>query len=248
MKRSIGILLVLVGTAFPLGCGGKGDPNGDSKATIAARSTSSATALVPPNEIVAMFSDSIRRGDKETTIKLITIAAREEIQRRGITIDPPGSPEASYKIGEVKFIDSDRDAAYVESVWIEPGVNGQPNQETEVVWAVNKEPEGWRISGLAIDMGPNVEPTLVDFEHLDVNIVEPPANSPSDKVAGAPASPAANGFQTPGLATPVLATPGTASANGVAPNTSPNAPSPNGFTMPDLAAPQLSQPPNTQFR
>lgn len=244
MKRSIGILLVLVGTAFPLGCGGKADPNGDSQATVAARATSGATALVPPEEIVSMFSDSIRRGDKETTIKLITVAAREEIQRRGITIDPPGSPEATYKIGEVKFIDSDRDAAYVESVWIEQGVNGQPNQETEVVWAVNKEPEGWRISGLAIDMGPNVEPTLVDFEHLDVNIVETPASSPSDKVAGAPASPAAGGFQTPGPTTP-----GTATINNIPPNANPTtAPSPNGFTMPDLAAPQLSQPPNTQFR
>ena len=243
MKRSIGILLVLVGTAFPLGCGGKADSNGDSQATVAARSASGAAGLVSPSEIVAMFSDSIRRGDKETTIKLITVAAREEIQRRGITIDPPGSPKSTFKIGEVKFIDSDRDAAYVESVWIEPGENGQPNLETEVVWAVNKEPEGWRISGLAIDMGPNVEPTLVDFEHLDVNVVETPANSPSDKVAGAPASPTSGGFQTPGPTTP-----NTATTYSIPATANPTAPSPNGFTMPDLAAPQLSQPPNTQFR
>jgi len=185
-----------------------------------------------------MFSDSIRRGDKETTIKLITLAARKEIQRRGMTIDPPGSPEASYKIGEVKFLDEDKDAAYVESVWIEPGVDGQPSQQTEVVWAVNKEPEGWRISGLAIDMGPNEQPTLVDFENLDMGVVDAPSNSPSDKVAGATAAPASNGFQAPGNVAP--------STN--AQNASPTAPSQNGFTMPDLAAPQISQPPNTQFR
>ncbi len=238
MKRSIEILLVLIGTAFPLGCGGQTDPDNTSNATASNRSkpvSTNANGQVPPNEIVAMFSDSIRRGDKETTIKLITLAAREEIQRRGMTIDPPGSPEASYKIGEVRFLDQDRDAAYVESIWIEPGANGQPNQETEVVWAVQLEPEGWRISGLAIDMGPDQQPTLVDFENLEVDVVGSSA-APSSNVAGSTV-PASTGFQAP---------PGSAT------NTA--APSPNGFTMPALdppvsqLVPQLAQPPNTQLR
>lgn len=253
MNRSIGILLVLVGTILPVGCGGKADPDGLANTTASNRSTpvSTAAGTVPPNEIVAMFSDSIRRGDKETTIKLITLAAREEIQRRGMTIDPPGSPEASYKIGEVRFLDQDRDAAYVESVWIEPGTNGQPNVETEVVWAVQLEPEGWRISGLAIDMGPNAQPTLVDFENLEVDATESAAGPMSNRVADgvAPASPASpvmsTGFQAPAQTAGPLASSQNNAATPVA--------APTAFSMPDIQAPniqapQISQPPNTQFR
>lgn len=246
MKRSIGTLLILVGTALPLGCGGQADPNGGGSSALATRATSAtSSSVVPPNEIVAMFSDSIRRGDKETTIKLITLAAREEIQRRGMTIDPPGSPEASYKIGEVKFLDQDRDAAYVESFWIEPGVNGQPNQQTEVVWAVQLEPEGWRISGLAIDNGPNEEPTLVDFENLEISSVNEGTSVANTPAINAPASNGGVAATTVSNSTGLQQPP----ANGL--QLPPNAtatPSPNGFTMPELSAPQISQPPNTQFR
>jgi hypothetical protein len=252
MNRSIAILLVLIGTVLPVGCGGKADPEGASSATASNRSTpvSTGASTVPPNEIVAMFSDSIRRGDKETTIKLITLAAREEIQRRGMTIDPPGSPESSYKIGEVRFLDQDRDAAYVESIWIEPGTNGQPNVETEVVWAVQLEPEGWRISGLAIDMGPNEQPTLVDFENLEVDTKETSAGPMSNRVAGETGSnpsatmpQAPNGFQAPSDAS-VSSTSNTTTAT-PAPQQAPEA---TGFSMPTISAPQISQPPNAQFR
>lgn len=240
MKRSIGIILMLVGIAFPVGCGGQADPNSDSSANIANKSVPVSTNpnTVPPNEIVAMFSDSIRRGDKETTIKLITLAAREEIQRRGMTIDPPGSPDASYKIGEVKFFNDDRDAAFVESMWIEPGTVGQPPQETEVVWAVQLEPEGWRISGLAIDNGPDVQPTLVDFENLEVDVAETAPAQPNQSVVGNEVSAPTSAPVTAGLQTPPI----------VPSTNSTTAPSANGFTLPELGAPQISQPPNIQFR
>lgn len=240
---------MLIGTTFAVGCGGKADPEGTSNAAASNRTKAVSTGAntVPPNEIVAMFSDSIRRGDKEATIKLITLAAREEIQRRGMTIDPPGSPESSYKIGEVRFLDQDRDAAYVESIWIEPGTNGQPNVETEVVWAVQLEPEGWRISGLAIDMGPNEQPTLVDFENLEVDSKETSTGPMSNRVAGdtAPSSSALQaptGFQAP--STGPVANPVSAATTAPAPQ----APEASGFSMPAISAPQISQPPNAQFR
>lgn len=253
MNRSTVILLVLFGTVLPVGCGGKADPEASTNSIASNRSTPVSTnaSSVPPNEIVAMFSDSIRRGDKETTIKLITLAAREEIQRRGMTIDPPGSPEASYKIGEVRFLDQDRDAAYVESVWIEPGTNGQPNIETEVVWAVQLEPEGWRISGLAIDGGPNEQPTLVDFENLEVDSSESSKGPMNNRVASEATAPAQSptGFQVPATTpasnngTAAVAAPTVPAANNNAPVTVPP-----GFTMPEISAPQISAPPNAQFR
>lgn len=183
--------MLLVGTvALPVGCGGSSDKNpadstiakGGSQATGTPGGKTVST-VVPPNEIVAMFADSVRRGDKETMAKLITTAARAEIQRRGITIDPPGSPEASYKLGEVRFLDEDKDAAYVESVWIEPPQDGQPAIQTEVVWAVTLEDQGWRISGLAIDMGADQPATIVDFEDLQEAVVEDPQSA--GKIANA---------------------------------------------------------------
>jgi len=145
-------------------------------------------------------------------------------------------------------LDQDRDAAYVESLWIEPGTDGQPNVETEVVWAVQLEPEGWRISGLAIDMGPNEQPTLVDFENLEVDSKETSAGPMNNRVASeaaptAPAMQTPSGFQSPST-TPAVGTPTNAAMS--APATP--APAATGFTMPEISAPQISQPPNTQFR
>jgi len=189
MKRMM--LFVVTGVfALAVGCGGNSDESTGNSVAAAPSSNAAgklvnssgiSNAIIPPNEIVAMFADSIRRGDRETVNKLITEASRLEIQKQGIDLDPPGSPDASYKIGEFRFSDEDKDAGFVESLWIEPGQDGTPPHSTEVVWGVRLENGGWRICGLAIDMGTDQPAALVNFEDLEGAVSD---NTPStDKVA-----------------------------------------------------------------
>jgi len=189
MKRVL-LLVVVSAILMPIGCGGNAEQNsttaaaGGSKANgkmVAANGGSQ--AIIPPSEIVAMFADSIRRGDRETVNKLITDASRIEIQKQGIDLDPPGSPDASYKIGEFRFSDDEKDSGFVESLWIEPAQDGNPPLSTEVVWGVRLENGGWRICGLAIDMGKDQPAALVNFEDLEGTIVD--ESTSNDKVASA---------------------------------------------------------------
>ena len=208
MKRIL-LIVVAIAISIPLGCGGNADKG--SPATISAAksigsdgklvaSNGTSNAIIPPNEIVAMFADSIRRGDRETVNKLITDASREEIKNQGIDLDPPGSPDASYKIGSFRYSDEDKDSGFVESLWIEPAQDGNLPQSTEVVWGVRLENGGWRICGLAIDMGKDQPAALVNFEDLEGTVT--PESTSNDKVANqAPASSftPGSGFASPSL-------------------------------------------------
>jgi len=195
MKRVL-LLVVVSAILMPIGCGGKAEQSpattaagGDSKANgkmVAANGGSQ--AIIPPSEIVAMFADSIRRGDRDTVNKLITDASRIEIQKQGIDLDPPGSPDASYKIGEFRFSDDEKDSGFVESLWIEPAQDGNPPLSTEVVWGVRLENGGWRICGLAIDMGKDQPAALVNFEDLEGTIVDESASKDKVASAGQPAT------------------------------------------------------------
>lgn len=271
MKRFHGWLAWSLVAGACVGCGGSKE--GDTTAGgPAGRPVTANAGAVPPQEVVMMFSDSIRRGDRDMAMKLITSAGRQEIQRSGMALDPPGSAESSYKIGEVRFFDEDKDAAYVASMWIEPVAPGQPPVETEVVWAVQLEKEGWRISGLAIDQGKDQPPFLVDFENLEQSMKEQQqAAAPADKVAAGqqtmqtppaqqPSQGASASMQQPPQA-------GTAAVQqptqfgvpptqppaqfGSAPIEQPNfqksfdqQPATNNFAVPAIAAPQPGQVPN----
>jgi hypothetical protein len=238
--------LILISAAC-VGCGGAKDPDATANATPAGRSVSTtATASIPPNEIVEMFADCVRRGDRDAMLKLITPAARQDIQKSGQQLDPPGSPEASFKIGQVRYLDNDKDAAYVESIWIEPSETaGQPPRETEVVWAVQLELEGWRISGLAIDQGKDQEPFLLDFENLAESLTEKPTQESVATQGAAPGN-QPNGFAAPPATAVGQTAPqtqgGIQTPQGFAP------PPQNGFGVPEIASPPNAQSGNTQLR
>jgi len=195
MKRVL-LLVAISAILMPIGCGGNGDQGAATTASNAGSNASGKTiaansgtqAIIPPSEIVAMFADSIRRGDRETVNKLITDASRIEIQKQGIDLDPPGSPDASYKIGEFRYSDDEKDSGFVESLWIEPAQDGNPPQSTEVVWGVRLENGGWRVCGLAIDMGKDQPAALVNFEDLEGTIVDESASKDKIATQGDPAA------------------------------------------------------------
>lgn len=180
MKR-FAFSLLLMSAATVVGCGKKEDPAPTEKATPPETVSvkSSTTNVTPPAEIVAQFLDGMRTGNEETISRLLTNAAREELTKQGLVASPPGSPEAKIVIRETRFVDTDKDAAFVETTLTEPNPITNLPEIAEVVWAVRAEAGGWRVQGFFVDQGADQEPLVMDFEDLSsfVDIEQPASGS-----------------------------------------------------------------------
>lgn len=181
MRKLFG-LAMLLGTFWAVGCNGNSAPETGTKSAPTeanaavgepkvmepvqgGAATGVAGNVMPPNEVVALFFDSMRRGDEVQTAGLLTSKAREELAKYELVVQPPGSPSATYQVGRVSFLDNDKDAAYVESILNEPTGNGQETKPWEIVWAMHLESDGWKIAGFAFEISADQPPMVVDFEN-----------------------------------------------------------------------------------
>ncbi len=166
---------VMAALVWCIGCGGGDPPAGTDTAPAAipdSSTTSQRTApgasgndsAAPPSEVVALFLDSVRRGDESVTLSLLTDLAQQEIRRSGLEVAPIGSPEARFTIGQVRYVEQDPDGAFVECLWSEPLEGRAEGMNTEVVWALRRQAGAWKVAGMAIDLGAEDEPLVIDFE------------------------------------------------------------------------------------
>lgn len=156
--------VAVLSLALILGCG-SGDSAQQSSHSGAAASANQASASGPsPTDIVSQFLDEIRRGgDDSRAQSLLTKRAQSELARIGHTVQPIGSPDARFEVTRSEAAPGEPNAALVHSLWREPTESGDL-QDYEVVWGVQKEADGWRISGLAVELSPNDPPQIIDFE------------------------------------------------------------------------------------
>lgn len=161
MPRSAVAVLTL-SLACTLGCGSSApvDENG------AAPAESNAAAAVPsPADVVSQFLDEVRRGGQDSLAQqLLTQRAQSELTRIGHSVQPIGSPDARFNVTRSEAVPGEANAALVHTLWSEPNDDGS-RQEYQIVWAVEREPAGWRISGLAIEIDPEQPPQVIDFEN-----------------------------------------------------------------------------------
>lgn len=113
-----------------------------------------------PTKAVYEFLEAIRTGDDKTAEQLLTkkaIEKNEEIDQR---VTPPGSPTARFEVGEVDYVDQ---GARVLSTWTDIHPHGH-EQTDRFIWILRKEPEGWRIAGMAVEIFPGEPPLVLNFE------------------------------------------------------------------------------------
>lgn len=203
MKRLISSGLLLLAA---IGCSGKDSGTETAAGTGAAPTTAAAagtqTALVAngastePGEIVALFLDSLRRGDEKAANGVLTAQAQASLAQTDYTIDPMGTPNGKYTIGRVGFVDGDSSTGLVECLWTEPNPEaGKPPVEMEIVCEVHKETQGWRISGMAVKMAGTEETFVLDFE-------DPKSLQQALSGDAQPSQSPANVAQTPGTEVP----------------------------------------------
>jgi len=126
---------------------------------------SSAADTGGPSEAVAAFLDAVKNGQDAKANGMLTKLALQETAKMNMVVAPPGSDTASFEVGEVETLsEGDEQGAQVASKWTDLGDDGLPHTD-EIIWMLRKEPEGWRIAGMATTVFKGEPPLLLDFEN-----------------------------------------------------------------------------------
>jgi hypothetical protein len=181
--------VVMLATAT--GCGKSESPSAGT--SPAAQSASHAAVkkqesidISKATETVSRFLDAIRRGgDTGGAHALLTKDACSVLEGLGRTVQPIGSPSATFTVTRSEAIEDHPNMALVHSTWAEPGTQtvqgATPDESYQVVWALQWEQGAWKISGLAMELDPEQPPMIVDFEdHVQMaNLFRSEADSSS---------------------------------------------------------------------
>ncbi|MBN2474886.1 MAG: hypothetical protein JXB62_09790 [Pirellulales bacterium] len=169
MSRKLWTAMSAILCSSVIGCG----PSDDSPQPPAERSdggtrVTQAVASDPdgPAASVDRFLNAFRAGDDQTTEQMLTQTAREQAAAMSLQVAPPGTDTAKFKLGRVAYLPGDR--AAVDCEWTDLAeIDGQMQMRTvEYLWMLRREPEGWRIAGVAVPFLDGEPPLQLDFENL----------------------------------------------------------------------------------
>jgi hypothetical protein len=168
MQRARWTLLTVVSALILAGCGDSSSPDRSVQSTADSPAGSLATASQAgpsssPAETVAQFYQALRTGQDAAIAALLTDKARTETANNGLDIQSQGSSRLEYEVGEVDYIDDGMQGAHVKSLWIDFTPDGEKTG-TEVIWVLRKQPEGWRIAGMATQVLEGQLPLFFNFE------------------------------------------------------------------------------------
>jgi hypothetical protein len=113
-------------------------------------------------ESVREFLEAVRTGNGEKAEAMFTVTARKELaELKDIHVAPQASDTAKFEVGAAEMLDED--GARVPCTWSDLDKNGAM-QTNDMTWMIRKEPEGWRIAGMAAVVFEGEDPLLLDFE------------------------------------------------------------------------------------
>jgi hypothetical protein len=170
--RPLALAMIAV---MAVGCGGEGETSKSqtSSSTEAGTSPSSSggqgmASVDPsgPQAVVTAFLDAFKAGNPEATGQYLTQAAREDAQRHGMEIAPPGSPGATFVVGEWEYVSDEKDKAHVASTFTENYSEGEALTQN-VVWMVRQDGGDWKIHGMATRVFEDLPPLFLDFENQE---------------------------------------------------------------------------------
>jgi hypothetical protein len=117
-----------------------------------------AAKLDGPAATVFDFLEAARTGNDAKGLTMLTAAAREKNHK---TFKPSASDTAAFQVGQVEY--KADDLAAVSSAWTDLNEDGEKDTQ-EAVWMVRREPEGWRVGGVAATVIAGKAPILLNFE------------------------------------------------------------------------------------
>lgn len=156
---SVAVLLGCI-ALLQIGCGGSGQ--GESSTTAGQSSDGTPVVLTGPAATVQAFLEGARRGDDKAVQAMLTATARTKMAEYKLPVAPPASDTSRFELGEVQL--SNDQVARVACRWIENNLETGESSSSEATYFLRKEPEGWRIAGIARIAFPNEPPLLLNYE------------------------------------------------------------------------------------
>lgn len=161
MERCSALLCGLAVAGLTLtGCGSQGAPT-SAESAGASGHASKAFSKDGPDEAVRQFLEAVRTGDDAKAAQLLTPLARQKTAEMQIVVAPPGSPTAKFEVTEFEMVSED--GAHVASTWSDVDEQGNRHSD-QILWILRKEPEGWRVAGMATKIFEDELPIILNFE------------------------------------------------------------------------------------
>jgi hypothetical protein len=115
-----------------------------------------------PDGAVIEFLNAVRTGDEATAGALLTDKARTAMEAANMYVQPPGSPNANFAIGQVQM-KPEHGGAHVGSTWTDVTPQGE-TKSYEITWILRQENNGWRVAGMATQLVEDMERLVLNFE------------------------------------------------------------------------------------
>lgn len=159
MERCSALLLGLATVGLTLaGCGSQGSP---TSAETAGGRVSKEFTKDGPDEAIRVFLEAVRTGDDAKAAQMLTPTARQKTAEMQIVVAPPGSPTAKFEVTEFEMVSED--GAHVASTWSDVDEQGNRHSD-QILWILRREPEGWRVAGMATKIFEDELPIILNFE------------------------------------------------------------------------------------
>ena len=145
-----------------MGCGGSDETGaaGDGEAQSGGGAGGEQNG---PAAAVSEFLEAVRSGNDEKAATMLTKMARQKTAELNMEVAPPGSDTAKFEVGKVEYVDAAKTGARVTSAWSDLDEKSQRRTD-DIVWMVRRDPEGWRIAGVAATVFEGEPPLLLNFE------------------------------------------------------------------------------------
>jgi hypothetical protein len=116
-----------------------------------------------PDQVCQRFLNLLQSGNRIAAENLLTRTALTATTKAGLKLEPMGGPTSTYRIGEVRYATNKQKLAHVDTYVVDK-VDGNP-YEMEVTWQLHKHGDGWRISGVMLELEEGKTKDLLSLEN-----------------------------------------------------------------------------------
>lgn len=171
-KYVLGWSTVAVSLCVCSGCGNSRTestpPKSDQNATAQTKSSAPAGAATSarfqhPKDAVVAFLEALKSGDQKSATRILTKKAQEEMARTEASIQPPGSPSATFEVTDFEYIGEGQQGAHVFSRWTDVDPDGAKSSH-EIVWILRQDQQDWAVAGFATRVFDDQDPLILNFE------------------------------------------------------------------------------------
>ena len=122
-----------------------------------------------PEEVCRLFITALSTGDHIAASQILTNIAQIETARADLQLESPGSSDASWEVLEADYATSAKQIAQVRCLLQEPG----QSETAQLTWLMRRQYNGWKISGMSIQVDGSGEVDLLSFENpLDLQRIQ----------------------------------------------------------------------------